>query len=48
MFVRRYWYSEPIRRIAKSRGAKESEVKSRLFRVRQRLKKYLEKEGFSL
>ncbi len=48
VFVRRYWYSEPIRRIARSRGTRESEVKSRLFRVRQRLKKYLEKEGFSL
>lgn len=48
MFIRRYWYSDSIRQIALEFGAGESKVKSQLFRVRNRLKAYLEKEGIWL
>lgn len=48
VFVRRYWYSDSIRDIAKQYGLRENTVKSRLLRTRQRLKTYLEKEGYVL
>lgn len=48
LFVRRYWYSDSILDIAKRYGLRENTVKSRLLRTRQRLKGYLEKEGYTL
>jgi RNA polymerase sigma factor (sigma-70 family) len=45
VFVRRYWYSDSIASIAAQFGMSESKVKSMLFRMRNRLKIYLEKEG---
>ena len=48
LFVRRYWYSDPVRGIAERYGLRENTVKSRLLRTRQRLKAYLEKEGYAL
>jgi RNA polymerase sigma factor, sigma-70 family len=45
VFLRRYWYSDSIRDIAKQFGISESKVKSMLFRTRNRLRQYLEKEG---
>ena len=48
LFVRRYWYSDSIRDISAQYGLRENTVKSRLLRTRQRLKAYLEKEGYAL
>lgn len=48
LFVRRYWYSDPIRDIAERYSLRENTVKSRLLRTRQRLKDHLEKEGYAL
>lgn len=48
MFIRRYWFSDSIRQIAKQYGVRESKVKSQLFRIRGRLKEYLAKEGFTV
>jgi RNA polymerase sigma factor, sigma-70 family len=48
MFVRRYWYLCQIREIAEQYGMNENKVKSMLFRARNELKKYLEKEGIVL
>ena len=48
LFLRRYWYSDPIRDIAERYGLRENTVKSRLLRTRQRLKDYLEREGYIL
>lgn len=48
VFIRRYFFLEDIRCIAVRYSYSESKVKSMLFRCRQRLKKQLEKEGFSL
>ncbi|MBQ8995379.1 MAG: RNA polymerase subunit sigma-70, partial [Oscillospiraceae bacterium] len=48
MFVRRYWFFDPISDIAKRYGYSESKVKSTLFRTREKLKTHLEKEGYSL
>ena len=43
-FLSRYWYARSIRETAKLLGFSESKVKSMLFRLRNKLKKRLEKE----
>lgn len=48
VFLRRYWYQDSIADIAASCGLSESKVKSQLFRLRQALKNYLDKEGYEL
>lgn len=48
IFVRRYFYVDPLSDIAKAYGMSESGVKSQLFRLRQKLKDYLGKEGYEL
>jgi len=45
IFVRRYWYSQSIREIAKAFDMSEGQVKSVLFRLRNGLRAALEKEG---
>ncbi len=45
IFVRRYWYSDPVSDIAADMGISPHAVSVRLFRLRGRLKKYLRKEG---
>lgn len=45
LFLRRYWYGDPIRDIARRYGVGESKVKTTLFRLRKDLKTYLEQEG---
>jgi RNA polymerase sigma-70 factor (ECF subfamily) len=48
IFVRRYCYVDPLADIAAAYGMSESGVKSQLFRTRQKLKEFLEKEGYEL
>ena len=45
LFVQRYWYSMDIAALAQISGMTENHVKVTLSRLRQRLKKQLEKEG---
>jgi len=44
LFVQRYFWSYPLREIAKKNGMSETAVKVALFRLRARLKSVLEKE----
>ena len=46
IFIRRYWYMCSVSEIAEAYGFSESKVKSILFRMRNELRKELEKEGF--
>lgn len=46
MFVRRYFFFDPISEIADQFGINENTVKSTLRRMRVRLKRHLDKEGF--
>lgn len=46
VFVRRYFFCDSIEAIAKRCGYSQSKVKSMLLRTRQRLRIYLEKEGY--
>lgn len=48
IFVRRYWYLDPIADISKRFGLSESKVKTTLFRCRKRLREHLEQEGYTL
>ena len=44
IFMRRYWYMDSVKEIAARCGISESKVKTTLFRVREKLRTYLEKE----
>ena len=48
IFIRRYWYLDSITAIAKRFALSESKIKTTLFRCRNQLRKYLEKEGYVL
>lgn len=48
VFLRRYWYLDSITDIAKRFAMSESKVKTMLFRSRNQLREYLEKEDFTL
>ncbi len=48
IFIGRYWYLYPIRDLAGAYQMSESKVVSLLYRMRNKLKLHLEKEGISL
>lgn len=48
VFIRRYWYFDSIENICKRTGFSQSKVKSMLFEMRQKLRKYLESEGIEV
>lgn len=48
IFVGRYWHLYSIADLAQAYGMRESKVASLLFRMRKKLKSYLEKEGISV
>lgn len=48
LFLRRYWYLESIADISVRFRLPQNTVKSSLYRTRQKLKTYLEKEGISV
>ena len=45
IFTRRYWYSDPVKDIAKMAHSTTNSVTVRLFRIMEKLRLYLEKEG---
>lgn len=48
IFMKRYWYMRSVKDIAHEMSMSESNVKTRLFRIRNELKQYLEKEGITV
>lgn len=48
IFIRRYWYLDSISSIAKRLELSESNVKTTLFRCRNKLREHLKKEGYIL
>ena len=48
IFVRRYWYADPVSKIAKDRGMLQGSVSKVLERTRKQLKWYLTERGFEL
>ena len=45
LFVRRYWYADSVKEIAAAVHSRENRVAVRLFRLREKLQKFLMKEG---
>ncbi|MBO4878766.1 MAG: RNA polymerase sigma factor [Clostridia bacterium] len=48
IFVRRYWLLDSIKEIARDLGWSESRVKTTLFRIRGKLRSFLEAEGYTV
>lgn len=48
IFIRRYWFFDSILEISVRYGCSTGKVKTNLFRMREGLKKYLEKEGYTV
>lgn len=48
IFLRRYWYMDPVSTVARRCGISESKVKTTLFRCRAQLREYLLREGWEL
>ena len=48
LFVRRYWYGDPVSAIADRMGLRPNTAAVRLSRLRDRLREYLVKEGVSV
>ena len=48
LFVRRYWSGEAVKDLAREAGARPNAVTKRLLRLRESLRRTLEKEGVAL
>lgn len=48
LFVRRYWYSDPVSEIGAAFHMSGNSVSARLSRIRRKLKGFLKKEGYEL
>lgn len=48
LFLYRYWYADSIADISRRNGMSESNVKIRLYRVRNQLRSFLESEGIRI
>ena len=48
MFIRRYWYADPVSKIAEDFGMRPNSVSVQLSRTRTKLRKFLIKEGYLL
>ena len=46
VFLRRYWYGEEVKTLARTWGAGANQMAKRLMRLRKDLKRELEREGF--
>ena len=48
LFLRRYWYGDSVNALAAEAGSTPSVISGRLYRLRAKLRRQLEKEGISL
>lgn len=48
LFLRRYWYGDSVKELAKECGTKENSMAGRIYQLRQKLKAELIKEGISI
>lgn len=48
VFLRRYWYGDAVKNLAKARGVGANQMAKRLMRLRKDLKMFLEREGYML
>ena len=45
LFVRRYWFADSVKEISAAMNERESRISMRLFRLREKLRKTMKKEG---
>ena len=48
LFVRRYWYGEPLKKLAADAGETQNQMAQRMLRLRKALRKTLEAEGVTV
>ena len=48
LFIRRYWYGDPVKELAAERGESANSLSQRLRRLRKALQAFLESEGVEL
>lgn len=48
LFLRRYWYGEALKELARERGESAGRLAQRMYRLRAELRRALEKEGITL
>ena len=48
LFLRRYWYGQQIGEIAEELGEVPQRISREMYKLRLKLKKYLEKEGYTI
>lgn len=48
IFLRRYWYYDSVKCIANDYGMKEERISQILFKIRKKLRKHLEQEGYNI
>lgn len=48
IFIKRYWFSDPISEIAGAMKMSENHISVRLFRIKKKLRQYLAKEGIEV
>ena len=48
IFIRRYWYGDPVKELAAGRGERVNTLSQRLLRLRKALRTFLESEGVEL
>lgn len=48
LFLRRYWFCDPVNQLAEAAGTTPNKLAGRLYRLRQKLRVTLEQEGISL
>ena len=48
MFIRRYWYFDSVSDLCSRCGWSQSKVKTSLYRLREKFRNHLEKEGFEI
>ena len=48
LFIRRYWYAYPVKKLAKEQGGAANTLSQRLLRLRKGLRAFLEEKGVEL
>ena len=48
LFIRRYWYADPVKKLAAERGGGANTLSQRLLRLRKGLRAFLEAEGVEI
>lgn len=48
LFIRRYWNGDPVKTLAGELGVRPNALTKRLLRMREALRRHLEKEGVSV